>query len=74
MPPKQAPTEELDDNNQKILHKIVRKFLYYAKAIDPKMLMSLNSLSAVQTNPTIENAEQITKFLNYSATHLYAVT
>ena len=69
-----APAEELYEYNQKILQKIVGKFLNYARAIDPTMLMPLNSLAAVQTNPKIETTKQITQFLNYSATHPYAIT
>ena len=69
-----APAEELDENNQKRLQKIVGKFLYYARAIDPTMLMALNSLAAVQTKPKIETAKQITQFLNYSAIHPDAIT
>ena len=42
-----APAEELDENNQKILQKVVQKFIYYARAIDPTMLMVLNSLAKV---------------------------
>ena len=38
------------------------------------MLTALNSLTAVQKNPTIETAKQITQFLNYSTTHTEAVT
>ena len=63
----------MDDNNNKILQKTVEKFLYYAGAIDPTMLMVLKSLAVVQTNPTIKTAKQITQFLNYSATHPDAV-
>ena len=37
------------------------------------MLMALNLLEAVQKNPTIETAKQITQFLNYSATYSDAV-
>ena len=48
-----TPAEELDENNQKILQKIVGKFLYYARAIDPTMLMELNSLVEVQTKTKI---------------------
>ena len=59
----------MDKNNQKSLQKIVGKFLYYAKSIDPTMLVSLNSLAAVQTKPKIETTKQITQFLNYIATH-----
>ena len=69
-----APAEELDEDNQKRLHKIVGKLLYYARAIDPTMLMALNSLTKVQTKPTIETSKQITQFLNYSATHPDAIT
>ena len=61
--------EELDENIQKRLKEIVGKFLYYAKAMDPTMLMALNSLTAVQKKPKIETPKQITQFLNYSTTH-----
>ena len=38
------------------------------------MLMALNSLDSVQKNPTIKTTKQITRFLNYSATHADAGT
>ena len=63
----------MDKYNKKILHKVVRKLLNYARSIDPTMLMALNSLETVQTNTTIETAKQITHFLNYSATHPGAI-
>ena len=44
------PAEELDENNRKILQKIVGKFLYYTKSVYPKMLMSLKSLATIQKN------------------------
>ena len=69
-----APAEELDKNKNKKLQKNVGKFLYYARAIDPTMLMALNSLAEVQNKPTVETAKQITQFLNYSTTHTDAVT
>ena len=64
----------MDENNQKRLQKIVVNFLYFARAIDPTMLVALKSLVAVQTKPTIETAKQITQFLNYSATRPDAIT
>ena len=69
-----SPTEQLDDNNQKIFQNFFEMFLYYAIEIDPTMLMVLKSLAAVQTNPAIKNAKQITQFLNYSTTNPDAVT
>ena len=41
-----APSEELDKQIKR-RQKIVGKFLYYARAIDPTMVMVLNSLVAV---------------------------
>ena len=64
----------MDENNQKILQKIVVKFLYYARAMDHTILMALNSLAEIQTKPKIETPKQITHFLNYRATHPEAVT
>ena len=59
----------MDEHNQKRLQKIVGNFLYYFISTDPTMLMALNSLAAVQKNPTIDTSKQITQFLNYSTTH-----
>ena len=69
MLPDKSPAEELDENNQKIPQKFVGKFLYYAGAIDPTMLMAINSLMAIQKKPIIETTKQITRFLNYRAIH-----
>ena len=69
-----APAEELDEYKQKRLQKIVGKLLYYARSIDPTMLMALNSLAAAQKRPTIETAKQITQFLTYSVAHTEKIT
>ena len=66
--------EELDENKQKRIQKIVGKSLYYARAIYSTMLMAMNSLVEVQTKPTIETANKIAQLLNYSVSHPYAVT
>ena len=64
----------MDNNNNNILQKIVGKFLYYAGAIDPTMLLAINSLAEVHIKPKIEAAKHITEFLNYSLTHPDTVT
>ena len=69
-----APDEKLDDNNQKRLQKIVGKFLYYARAVYPTMLMALKPLAEMHTKPKIETAKKVTQFLNYSETHTYTST
>ena len=66
-------TEEFAKNNQKRLHKILGNFLYYDRAIYLTMLMSIKSLTAVYTKPKIVSTKQITPFLNYIATHPYAI-
>ena len=58
----------------KLLQKIFEKFLYYDRAIDLTILMSMNSLEAVQINAKIKPAKQITSVLNYSASHTDIVT
>ena len=37
--------------------------------MDPKIMMALNYLEAVQTKPPIETAKKITQFVNYSTIH-----
>ena len=49
-----SPAEELDENIKKRLQKNLGKLLYYARVIDPTMLMALKSLAAFQKKPTIE--------------------
>ena len=60
--------------NQKRLHKIVGKLLYYAIYINFNMLFSLKSMVVVQNKPTMVIAKHITNFLNYCASHPDAVT
>jgi hypothetical protein len=49
--------------------KITGKFLYYARAVDPTMLVALSSLASQQTKGTERTAEDAIKFLNYCTTH-----
>jgi hypothetical protein len=51
------------------LQKIMGKFLYYARAVDPTMLVTLSSLASQQTKGTERTAEDAVRFLNYCATH-----
>ena len=74
MIPEKAPAKKMDDNNQKILQKIVGNFIYYTRAVDPTIIMALNSLAEVQNTLTIETAKQVTQFLTYSAKYADAVT
>ena len=70
---KKQTAEEFGANNQKRLHNIFGQFLYHARAIEPTMLMVLNSLEAVQTKLTIQTAKKSIIFL-YCVSHPDAVT
>jgi hypothetical protein len=57
-----------DSEKQKI-QQIIGTLLYYARAVDPTMLVALNDLSHAQANPTEKTTENLTQLLDYAATH-----
>jgi hypothetical protein len=54
------------------LQHITGTFLYYARSVDPTMLVTLSALASYQSKAT-EQAEDAVKFLNHCATHPDAV-
>jgi hypothetical protein len=66
-----------DDNNSPALSsKNVTKLqllagtlFYYARAVDPTLIMPINVLSFEQTNATSDTAYKVIKLLNYCTTH-----
>ncbi len=70
----QAPTLQdnsplLDAAGKKRIQQIVESFLYYARAVDPNILMALSAIASWQSNPTEENNGRVHQFLDYMATH-----
>ena len=57
-----AKYEDLESSHIQRLHIIVGKFLNNARAIDPTMLMAINSMVVLQKNPTTGTAKEITQF------------
>lgn len=53
----------------KTLQRVIGKFLYYARAVDPTMLHILSNLAASQTTGTQATTIQMVHFLNYCATY-----
>jgi hypothetical protein len=53
----------------KLLQRVIGKFLYYARAVDPTMLHILSNLAASQTKGTETTTIQMVHFLNYCATY-----
>ena len=51
------------------IQQIIGTFLYYARAVDPTMLVALSSLATNHTNSTQATAKAVTRLLNYAASH-----
>ena len=48
-------------------------FLYYARAVNPKMLATLNSIATEQANSKEATAKAVTQLINYGVTHSEAI-
>jgi hypothetical protein len=51
------------------LQQLVGTLLYYARAVDPTLIMPVNVLASEQTRATASTADKIIKLLNYCTTH-----
>jgi hypothetical protein len=51
------------------LQQLTGALLYYARAVDPKLIMPINVLASEQSNTTEITAEKVIKLLNYCNTH-----
>jgi hypothetical protein len=66
-----------DENNSPALsakdvnkvQQLMGKFLYYARAVDPTLIMPINVLASEQTKATSDTADKVIKLLNYCNTH-----
>jgi hypothetical protein len=70
----QAPTPGdtsplLDAAGKRRMQQIVGSFLYYARAVDPTILMALSAIAAQQSAPTEETLACVNQFLDYMWTH-----
>jgi hypothetical protein len=70
----QAPTPGdtsplLDAAGKRRIQQIVGSFLYYARAVDPTILMALSAIAAQQSAPTEETLARVNQFLDYMWTH-----
>ena len=44
-----------------------RDILYYARAVDPTMLVALSTIASEQASPTRETVKKVDQFLDYAA-------
>lgn len=62
-----SPT--IPEERKKRIQQIVGVFLFYARAVDPTMLVSVTKLSSMQATPTEDVAHAAERLLHYAATH-----
>jgi hypothetical protein len=67
------PLPILSTKDTKRIQEIVGTFLYYARAVDPTMLVALNDIGSQQSKPTAVTAQHICQFLDYAACNPDAV-
>jgi hypothetical protein len=63
----------LDNAGKKRIQQIVGSFLYYARAVDPTILMALSDIATQQSAPTENTNLRVTQFLDYMWTHPDAI-
>ncbi len=63
----------LDEAGKKCVQQIVGSFLYYARAVDPTILMALSEIFSQQAAPTKNTMTCVNHFLDYMWTHPDAV-
>jgi hypothetical protein len=59
----------LSDKDVNKLQQLIGTLLYYARAVDPTLIMPINVLSSEQSKSTAVTADKVTKLLNYCNTH-----
>ena len=70
-----TPTDDkppLDEAGKKRTQQVVGSFLYYARAVDPTILMALSDIASQQNKPTEKTMQRVTQFLDYMATNPHA--
>ena len=64
----------LDEKGKKRVQEILGTLLYYARAVDPTILVTISSLSTQQAKPTIQTMTAVNHLLDYCATHPNAIS
>jgi hypothetical protein len=59
----------LSDKDVNKLQQLTGTLLYYARAVDPTLIMPINVLASAQSNATEVTADKVITLLNYCNTH-----
>jgi hypothetical protein len=68
--PNPEASELLGANHKNCVQEIVGSLLYYARAVNNKLLVALNAIAACQANSTIDTEQAVKLLLDYVATYL----
>jgi hypothetical protein len=60
-----TPSPALSDKDVNELQQLTGTLLYYASAVDPTLIMTINVLASEQSNATEVTADKVIKLLNY---------
>jgi hypothetical protein len=66
-------TPRLDAKGTRKVQSVVGSFLYYARAVDPTLLVGLNDIGTAQAKPTKDTDGRCTMLMDYAYTHPNAV-
>jgi hypothetical protein len=64
-----TPSPALSEKDVNKLQQLTGTLLYYARAFDPTLIMSINVWASEQSNTTEVTADKVIKLLNYCNTH-----
>jgi hypothetical protein len=64
-----TPSPTLPDKDVNKLQQLTGTILYYARAVDPTLIMPVNVLASKQSNATEVTADKVIKLINYCNTH-----
>ena len=63
----------LGNKTKKYIQQVLGTFLYYARAIDPTMLVALSVIASEQASPTQSTMKKVDRFLDYAASQEQAL-
>ena len=62
-------TPRLDQKGTRKVQSVVGSFLYYARGVDPTMLVTLNDLGTSQATATEDTSDRCNMLMDYAYTH-----
>ena len=74
MAPQHHKSPNLSPPKANTVQTVVGTSLYYARAVDTTIIVSLDSISEEQANITESTSKSVTQMLNFPVTHYEAIT